>query len=152
MRAEHLKIAVKSGSPVTSEKAAGLICHLSNLLLSGGLPGEVAPYFCGARLHGAQKKDGGVRPIAVREILRRLTLKCAVAAVADKAAGLLSPLQLDVGVRNGCEALVHTVRRLLDQEPEDLYLLQVDFVNAFNLADRSAAYEEAKNMLPELTH
>ena len=88
----------------------------------------------------------------LREILQRLTSKCAAKAVADKAAGLLSPLQLDMGVRNGCEALVHTVRRLLDQEPEDFYLLQVDFVNAFNLADRSAAFEEAKKMFPELTY
>ena len=70
-----------------------------------GLPTEVAPYFCGAR---RPEKDGEVRPIAVGEILWRLTSKCA-AAVASKAANILSPIQLGVGVRNGWEALVHTL-------------------------------------------
>ena len=42
---------------------------------AGKVPDQVAPFLCGARLHGAVKKDGGIRPIAVGEVLRRLTSK-----------------------------------------------------------------------------
>ena len=83
------------------------------MLLSGKTPLEVAPYFCGAKLHGALKKDGGVRPIGVGNILRRLASKCAAAAMANKAAEKLVPLQLGVGVRGGCESLVHALNTVL---------------------------------------
>ena len=89
-------------------------CVACNLILSGEVPTSVAPYLCGARLHGANKKDGGIRPLAAGEILRRLVSKCAAAAVADKAASILSLLQLGVRIRNGCEVLVHAARSLLD--------------------------------------
>ena len=152
LRAEHLKVAVGTNSPIMNEKSAALICRLCNLILSGGLPKAVAPYFCGARLHGAQKKDGGVRPIAVGEIMRRLVSKCAASAVSDKAATILSPLQLGVGIRNGCEALIHAAWGLLDQDHEGIMLMQIDFLNAFNLADRKTAFEEVKRLFPELAH
>ena len=61
-------------------------------------------------------------------------------------------MQLGVGVRNGCEALVHTLHTLMDQAMEDTFLMQVDFTNAFNLADRMAAFEEVKRLFPELAH
>ena len=80
---------------------------------------------------GCTKKDGGIRPIAVGEILRRLTSKCAARCVADKAADILAHLQLGVGVRNGCEALVHALRAVLDERDAETYIMQVDFKNAF---------------------
>ena len=62
------------------------------------------------------------------------------------------PLQLGVGIRGGCEALVHAAWALLDTESEGLHLVQIDFVNAFNLGDRSQAYEELQRHFPELSH
>ena len=53
-------------------------------------------------------------------------------------------------VCGGCEALVHTVQELLASEEDDLHIMQVDFVNAFNLADRSRAFNEVKDHFPEL--
>ena len=152
LRAEHLKVTIKASSHSHTDRATTAITKFSNMLLAGHVPKEVAPYFCGAKLHGAIKKDGGLRPIAVGEILRRLAAKCAAKAVAPKAANLLSPLQLGVGVRGGCEGLVHTVQTLLHQETDGHHMLQVDFINAFNLASRQAAYEEVKKSFPELAH
>ena len=75
---------------------------------------EVAPHLCGASLLAYQKKDGGVRPIAVGEALRRLTSKCLSHSVQEQASQTLTPLQVGVGVKGGCEAIVHAVSYTLD--------------------------------------
>jgi hypothetical protein len=125
---------------------------LVNVLGACCLPEEAAPYFSGARLFGGKKKCGGVRPIAVGNITRRLVSKCFSFALSEKAARLLAPFQLGVGVRGGCEALVHTVRALMEDpntSPEACSLLQVDLINAFNRVDR-AAFREVRRLFPEL--
>ena len=81
------------------------------------MPEEVAPFLCGARLHAAAKKDGGIRPIAVGNLLQRLVAKCCASRLQERAAVLFSPHQLGVGVRGGCEVIVHTVRRALTPTP-----------------------------------
>ena len=104
---------------------------------------------CGARLHAAAKKDGGIRPIAVGNILRRLTAKTIARRVQERAASLLAPHQLGVGVKNGCEAILHTVRKVLESDPS-LFCLQVDFQNAFNLVSREVGLEEVARLFPEI--
>jgi len=42
---------------------------------TGRLHPRAAPFLCAARLITLKKKDGGVRPIAVGDTLRRLTAK-----------------------------------------------------------------------------
>ena len=139
------------GSPVGQDLVVAALTKFCNLLLSGGVPHSVAPYFYGARLHGAKKKDGSLRPIAVGEVLRRLAAKSAMASLREKIVGLLSPIQLGVGVRGGCEAMVHVVQGLLQQQDKELVIAQVDYVNAFNLADRATAYREVQEHFPELS-
>ena len=118
-------------------------------MVGGGVPEEVAPFLSGARLHGAMKKDGGIRPIAVGNLLRRLVGKCCACKLQERAGAHLSPHQLGVGVQGGCEAIVHTVREALERDPS-LWLLQVDLVNAFNLANRDDAMEEVARLFPEI--
>ena len=43
-----------------------------NKMSAGKMPKEGAPYFCRANLFAAIKKQGGIRPVAVGEVLRRL--------------------------------------------------------------------------------
>ena len=150
MRAEHLKVAVELGSPGRQEKTIESITNLVNNLLAGKLPKEIAKYFCGANLFGAKKKDGGIRPIAVGEILRRLVSKAAMRALSKKAEQLLSPLQLGVGVRGGCETVVHALREAM--KDNNSFVLQVDFQNAFNSANRGTTYNELLIHFPELAH
>jgi hypothetical protein len=122
-------------------------------LVTGHLPEEAAPYFSGARLFGGKKKDGGIRPIAVGNITRRLVSKCFSFALSEKAARLLALFQLGVGVRGGCEALVHTVRALMEDpntSQDTRCLLQVDLINAFNRVDRATAFREVRRLFPEL--
>ena len=92
-------------------------------MTAGKVPEGVAPYLAGARLHAARKKDNGLRPISVGNLLRRLAGKCCTARLQERAAAILSPHQLGVGVKSGCEAIVHAARQVLEGDPT-LYCLR----------------------------
>ena len=148
LRPEHLLVAVWA-APGRRDRALQGLTRLVNMMVKGGVPASVAPFFCGARLHAALKKDGGVRPIAVGYLLRRLVGKCCASELKHRAATLLSPNQLGVGVQGGCETIVHAVKEVMQADPS-LWLLQSDLVNAFNLADRNAAIQEIHRLFPEI--
>ena len=120
LRGEHLK---EAGGRANARGAAtlGQLTRLVNLMAAGRMPEAVAPYFCGANLFAAKKKDGGLRPVAVGETLRRLVAKCLAFKVAEEAAAFLTPLQFGVGVQGGCEAIVHAARETLQDTsiPQD---------------------------------
>ena len=104
LRAEHIKAAVSSLTPNRAQRAISTLTNLVNALATGRLPPSIAPHFFGANLFAALKKDGGFRPVAVGETLRRLTSKGYAFEVSSRAADLLKPLQLAVGVKGGCES------------------------------------------------
>lgn len=56
--------------------------------------------------------------------------------------------QLGVGVRGGCEAILHPVGQVLEEDPGQ-WLLQGDIISAFNLADRDASFREVEDVFPE---
>ena len=149
LRAEHLKAIVRSAPPDKTDKATEAITKLVNIMVAGKVPRRVAPFLCGARLHAGKKKDGGIRPIAVNNILRRLTSKTMSFAISERAATTLSPHQLGVGVRGGSEAIIHTVRQVVEEGNADKWVLQVDLINAFNLADRDAGFAEVERLFPD---
>ncbi len=150
LRPEHLRVVLKGLSPALAGRALTSLTKVVNLMAAGGVPSGVAPYLCGARLHAAKKKGVGIRPIAVGNLLRRLVGKLVSSALADKAAAYLSPHQLGVGIRGGCEAIVHAVRQLVTGCGEEKHVMQVDLINAFNLGDRGTALQEVQQHLPEM--
>ena len=85
-----------------------------NILFSGNFPSIVVPYLCGASLMALKKKSGGLRPIAVGEVIRRLTSKCISLSVSSEAVRVLSRLQVKIGIPVGCEAIVHSVNSIPD--------------------------------------
>ena len=154
LRANHLKEAVFCPSPIKSDFALKGLMGVINLLAAGRAPRSIIPFLCGASLLVCQKKDGGLRPIAVGEVLRRLTSKCVVRAVQSEAVTILSPLQVGVGVSAGCEAIVHSLASILNDGsilPESRCTLLVDFSNAFNSIDRGLMFEEARARIPSMS-
>ena len=116
------------------------------MLAAGDLPNEAAPFFCGAWLYGGKKPSGGIGPIAIGDIIRRLVSKCFSFSLAEKAARLLAPFQLGLGVSGRREAFVHTVRAVLDNPntPQDSRcVLQADLINAFNRVNRAPASKQS---------
>ena len=154
LRANHLKEAVFCPSPIRAEVALKGLVGIVNLLSAGCAPRCIIPFLCGASLIACQKKDGGLRPIAIGEVLRRLTSKCVARAVQSEAVDILSPLQVGVGIPAGCEAIVHSLASLLNNSsilPESRCVLLVDFSNAFNSIDRGHMFEEARSRIPSIS-
>ena len=151
LRAEHLKEAKAARTEGRGAAVVGALTRLVNTMAAGKVPTEVTPYFCGGNLFAAVKKSGGLRPVAVGDILRRLTSKCIAYSVAGRASVHLRPLQFGVGVRGGCEGVVHATRATLEDEtilPDRKWMLQVDFVNGFNQVDRTHMFTEVRKNFP----
>ena len=109
LRANHLKEAVQCPSLDRSAHAIRVLTGVIQLLCAGYCPSDIIPHLCGATLLASKMKGGGLRPIAVGEVLCRLTSKCLSHLARSEAIETLTPLQLGVGVRVGCEAIVHAV-------------------------------------------
>lgn len=141
MTYEHVLAATKASSAAFNATLAFV-----NLMLTGRLPRHSS--LLDSSLVGIQKPDGGARPIAIGEVLYRLTGLCAMTAC-EELGRSLAPLQLAVGVSGGVEALVHAVRSALAAD-SDAALLTVDMANAFNEVDRSALLTAVQKYVPAL--
>ena len=141
LRPQHLK-EVTSHTPVSAHarEALSQLIRVANLLVAGEAPPDMMAAMASAPLYALAKKDGGVRPIAVGETLRRLVSKCCCHASKSSAAAFLSPLQVGVGVPGGCEAVLHAVATVIDRSghDSDMVMLKIDFTNAFNCINRAA--------------
>ena len=154
LRANHLKEATRCPTASCGTRALRAITATVNLLAAGGAPPEIASYLCGATLLAVKKKNGGLRPIAVGEVLRCLTSKCLSRTVQSDAFDVLTPLQVGVGVKAGCEAVVHSVAHILEREDLPLlsrWILLIDFSNAFNTVSREHMLRETHASLPGLS-
>ena len=138
-------------------RAQSTLLHLSllvTLLSSGSCPPSVIPHLCGATLLASQKKSGGLRPIAIGEVLRRLTSKCLSAHVLPLVKCVLPPHQVGVSTHNGAEALIHSLKLLLSNPSvatQSKCCLLLDFSNAFNSIDRSVLFQEVRSKIPALS-
>ena len=151
-RPSHLKEAAGCPSPDQAGQFLSRLTRFVNLLAAGRIPPSVIPHLCGATLLASRKKNGGHRPIAVGEVLRRLVSKCLAAHTRQTAVSILSPLQLGVGVKGGCEAIVHAIDQALFPSPDnDRWTLLLDFSNAFNAINREAMFREFRRRLPGLS-
>ena len=94
----------------------------------------------------------GILPIAVGEILRRLTGKCLMSVVREDARSYFWPVQVGVGVAKGAEKAVHCVRAWVHRNSaaSDKVLLKIDFSNAFCCVSREVALSQAREHFPAL--
>ena len=129
------------------------LAKFAKLWAEGSLPQEYAPWLCGASLTPLRKPDGGVRPIAVGECLRRLAAKCILATGNAKAqVEALRPLQVGVGTPGAAESVAMAVSFLVKMHigTATWVLLKVDLKNAFNCTDRLAMLRNCTKLTPAL--
>ena len=55
-----------------------------------------------------------------------------------------------MGIRGGIEAIIHTVREVLQDGDDNMGILQVDLINAYNMADRDSAFKEVEENFPDI--
>ena len=149
---QHLKDLISNSARFGGKKLLAALTAFTNLVLSGNTPVQVRPLFFGATLTALNKKDGGVRPIAVGCTLRRMVAKVASRTVLERMGSLLAPLQLGFGTPLGAEAAAHSARVYLHHLIPDHVLLKLDFRNAFNSIRRDKMLEAARENIPELFH
>ena len=97
-----------------------------------------------------RKPSGDLRPVASGEVLRRLVSKCLVTEVGPDMRSILEPIQLGVGTKLGCEAIVHAVRGWLARNilNQDKCVVTLDLANAFNSVDRVAFMKAVRQHCP----
>ena len=149
-RPQHLLDLTSASAERGGKELIRSLTCFTNKVLEGKVPPSVQPIFFGATLIALQKKEGGVRPIAVGLSLRRLVAKCAGLHVMRTVGAGLAPLQLGCGVSLGCEAAAHAARLYLQNMPPSHLLLKLDFKNAFNSLRRDKMLEAVKENVPEL--
>ena len=97
----------------------------------------------------ALDKCPGVRPIGVGEVLRRIVCMATLNLVWEDVQDAVGSLQLCVGHDSGCEAAVHALRTIFEDEESEAVLL-VDASNAFNSLNRSNALHNIMNVCPSV--
>ena len=150
LRPSHLKQLVGPSAGDARDRASGALEDFVAVCLSGDIPPNIRPYFFGAALCALRKKDGGLRPIAIGLVLRRLVSRICCITIRERAVQLLSPIQLGIGVSGGAEAAVHATRRYLYSCQESSGIVKLDFVNAFNCVNRHHILSTVERLVPGL--
>ncbi len=148
LRPQHLLELIKSAE--AGPALVSSVTALTNLLLNGICPQEIRPLLFGGTLFALKKKTGGLRPIAIGYLWRRLASKGANAHAIPKVTPYLSPKQLGVAVPGGAEAAVHASRRFLSSMEPDCVFVKLDISNAFNSLHRDRMLSSINTLLPEL--
>jgi hypothetical protein len=152
LRAQHLMDILGGAASAIADDLLGSITGVVNMFLSGKCPSQLGEYIASAPLTPLVKPGGGIRPIAVGTVWRRLVSKVASSSVGDSMNSYLQDFQFGVGVPGGCEAVFHSVNRLIESKGREvgLSMLLVDFKNAFNLVGRSVLLQEARGRCPSI--
>ncbi|KAH0409586.1 hypothetical protein KCU90_g20718, partial [Aureobasidium melanogenum] len=122
------------------------LAQLCKQIQNGTAPGS--QLLTASRLVALDKEDGGVRPIAVGELIYRLVAKVLLRKqfVTDQ----LAPFQLGVQSPGGVEPIVHLLRHAVDGNLKGYtHVCSADFQNAFNSVSRKAVSAATIMYAPE---
>ncbi|KAK2402696.1 hypothetical protein QL285_052193 [Trifolium repens] len=153
LRAQHLLDAMCGEGSAVERDLLDVITPVVNLWLGGRCPKSLSKFVASAPLTPLLKPDGGIRPIAVGTIWRRLVSKVAMKGVSKDIAKYLNDFQFGIGISGGAEAILHIVNRVLSQRHSDgsLTMLIVDFSNAFNMVDKTTLLREVRGICPSIS-
>ena len=88
-----------------------------------------------------------MRPIGVGEVIRRIAVKAVMSLVKGDVQQATGSLQVCVGQPGGCEAAIHAMRSIYEDDNTDALLL-IDAANAFNSLNKEAMLSNIKNLCP----
>ena len=132
---------------IATREAAVIKCLqlLTNMIRQGTAPGP--DLLCASRLIGLAKPDGGIRPIAIGDMIYRVAMKAILTA--GWRSDMLLPCQLGVSSPGGVEPAIYLLDEaiigppagneadgLLDRANYN-YLASLDLANAFNSTARA---------------
>ena len=155
LRSQHLLDATIGTTSPAGQEVLENLTRWVNFALSGKMDKRISAWLSGAPLTALYKKQcgGGVRPIAVAEVLRRLISRFCFAAVKSKLPEIFLPYgQVGVGIPGGLEAAVHSLSSFIDTYGDNptLCCLKLDMATAFNNCHRIPFLQRLHRDLPEL--
>ena len=150
LRPDHLKTLISKTTAEAGVRLIKCLTDMTNLILAGGVPEEVTSIFFGATLCALTKKDGGLRPVAVGNTIRRLAIKVAIKPLSAALGQELRPTQLGFATSGGCEAAAHSARKYIAEATHRRVFLKIDMKNAFNCLRRDSFLEVARRRVPEM--
>ena len=104
----HLKKCVTTGKcPLKSSNWLCQLTRLINVILSGKAPAVLAPWIAAATLIPLVKDGNGCRPVAIGNLLRRVTARLACRSIKDRLPAIFGSCQVGVGVRCATESVIH---------------------------------------------
>ena len=89
------------------------ITNLKNKILRGDASDYAMKLLFPSNLTALRKKDGGIRPVAIGNVFRRLAANVVCYAVSRAVSHEMLPIQLGVSVKGGAEAAVQAVRTFI---------------------------------------
>ena len=126
------------------DELTGALTTFIRLAVSGRFPSDLAQWLCAGRVVPCCKKDGGLRPVVVGEVLRSIVSQYVLRVATPAAQDGLPDYQLGfspnrAGMQAGIFVAQHWAGNLGNR-----YLLKVDVKNAFNSIDRAACVKGAE--------
>ena len=116
----------------------GLLCILRDIV-NGDVGPALTNLLLSCRLIPLKKRDNGVRPIAVGEILVRLAGKIAFSLIRSAADDFFGTTQLGCGAPGGAQVAALLVQ--LAARARNAAVVTVDLINAFNCISRRVIYD-----------
>ena len=150
LRPQHLKEALRPDAGSYRDLLLTQLTALVNRIVCNQIPECIRPVLLGANITALNKKNGGIRPIAVGETLRRIACKCVMRQVEPTLVSILTPHQLGCGVRAGVDAAVHSTRDTFSSASDSQIFLKLDIRNAFNTMRRDHIAECLRKYAPSL--
>ena len=114
MRAQHqLEKLFGEGSSLARDLSC-VITLVVNHWLGGICPLSLEECVASAPLTSLSKLDGGIHPVAVGTIWRRLISKVAMKEFCENMTKYLNDFQFDVGVSSGAKTILHSANKELN--------------------------------------
>ena len=91
---------------------------MSSLIAEGKVPSSVSPLLTAAGLIALPKSNAEIRPIAIGEVIRRVTAKAVCLQMSTAFSSFFHPIQHGIATPGGAELLIHHVEALLEDNPK----------------------------------
>ena len=86
--------------------------------MSATIPLEIVELLGAASLTPLAKPTEGIRPLAVGEVIRRVTARAVCMQAKDSFAADLAPHQFAVGLLGGCETILKCIEVRVHEDPD----------------------------------
>ena len=129
------------------------ITNFTNKILRRDVSDYALKLLFSSNLTALRQKDGGIRPVAVGNVFRRLAAKVGCYAVSRAVSHELLPIQLGVSVKGGAEAAVHAVRTFITNNIDSndhRIIVKLEMMNAFNSVRRNHVMQTCLDRTPQI--